>query len=325
MKTATAIAQVPPRAAAGYSCATLVAPRRWEMRDLDAPTLGPREVLIRLEGCGVCGSNLPAWEGQPWFSYPLEPGAPGHEGWGAVEACGAEVSELKVGDRVAALSYRAFATHDVAAVEQCVALPPQLDGQPFPGEPLACAFNVFRRCGIEVGQSVAVVGVGFLGALLTGLASRAGARVTAVSRRKFALEMAERFGADWTATLEELRAEEGQFDCVIEATGAAAALELCSKLVQVRGRLVIAGYHQDGPREINLQEWNWKGIDIINAHEREPAVYMEGMRLAVAEVVAGRLDPRPLYTHQIPLPEISRAFEVAHQRPEKFMKALVRI
>ena len=64
-------------------------------------------------------------------------------------------------------------------------LPASLAGQPFPGEPLGCAMNIFRRSGIEAGQTVAIVGIGFLGAILTRLAAHAGARVIAVSRRPF--------------------------------------------------------------------------------------------------------------------------------------------
>ena len=46
-----------------------------------------------------------------------------------------------------------------------------------------------------------------------------------------------------------------------------------------------------------MQLWNWRGLDVINAHERDPEVYVEGMREAVEAVAAGRLDPSPLYTH----------------------------
>src|SRR5690606_12707045 len=70
---------------------------------------GPLQVRVRLDGCGVCGSNLPVWEGRDWFTYPLEPGAPGHEGWGVVDAVGDGVDTVRVGDRVAALSYHAYA------------------------------------------------------------------------------------------------------------------------------------------------------------------------------------------------------------------------
>src|SRR5262249_20238843 len=77
----------------------------------------PGEALVKLEGCGVCGSNLPVWEGRPWFKYPLEPGTPGHEGWGVIEAVGEGVREFAVGDRVALLSAHAYAQHDFATPE----------------------------------------------------------------------------------------------------------------------------------------------------------------------------------------------------------------
>lgn len=51
-------------------------------------------VRIRMEGCGICASNLPVWQGRPWFRYPMEPGSPGHEGWGVIEEAGEGVGFL---------------------------------------------------------------------------------------------------------------------------------------------------------------------------------------------------------------------------------------
>jgi hypothetical protein len=58
----------------------------------------------------------------------------------------------------------------------------------------------------------------------------------------------------------------------------AVAADLAGELCAERGRLVIAGYHQDGMRQVNVQLWNWRGIDVINAHERDPQAYVDGMR-----------------------------------------------
>src|SRR5690606_5929206 len=129
----------------------IVAPGTIAVNDVIVREPGPGEVRSRLEGCGVCGSNLPVWEGRDWFEYPLDPGAPGHEGWGVIDAVGDEVSDLEPGDRVAALSYHAFAELDVAAASSVVRLPDTLAGMPFPGEPLGCAMNVFRRSDIQPG------------------------------------------------------------------------------------------------------------------------------------------------------------------------------
>jgi len=310
----------------------IAAPGQAIVQSAPRPEPGPGQVLLRLEGSGVCASSLPLWEGRPWFEYPQAAGAPGHEGWGRIVALGDGVADLAVGDRVAALTYRAHAEYDVAEACAVVPLPRALDGVPMPGEPLGCAVNIFRRSEIEPGQTVAIVGIGFLGALLTRLASHAGARVIAISRRPFALEMARSAGAaetivmdDHGRILEEVkRLTDGRWcERTIEAVGLQWPLDLAGEITGVRGRLVIAGYHQDGLRQVNLQLWNWRGLDVVNAHERDPAQYVAGIRAAVDLMAAGVLDPSPLFTHRFPLDRLGDALEITRQRPDGFLKALV--
>jgi len=312
--------------------AVFVNPGQIELQAVSIPTPGPDEVLVKLEGCGVCASNLPVWEGREWFHYPLAPGNPGHEGWGRIAAVGSNVRTLAVGERVAMLSYQAYAQYDVAAAAATIKLPSALAGQPFPAEPLACAMNVFVRSQIEAGQRVAIIGIGFLGALLTTLATQAGAEVIAISRRPFALEIARHYGAAHTILMEDHwqiieqvkgLTEGAGCDCVIEAVGKQWPLDLAAELTRIRGRLVIAGYHQDGPRQVNMQLWNWRGLDVINAHEREDAVYVAGMRAAVVAVATGQLDPTPLCTHKFSLSALDAALQMAATRPDGFFKALV--
>ncbi|HEY7809704.1 MAG TPA: zinc-binding dehydrogenase [Allosphingosinicella sp.] len=312
--------------------AVLEGPGRMEVREVALPEPGPGQVRVRLEGCGVCASNLTPWEGPEWMEYPGEPGGLGHEGWGVIDAVGEGVSGLSVGDRVAALSYKSYAEYDLAEADAVVRLPDSLAGQPFPGEPLGCAMNIFRRSEIEAGQTVAIVGIGFLGALLTRLATDAGARVIAISRRPFSLDVAKQFGAaelipmeDHHAIIEQVKElTDGKF-CgrVIEAVGKQWPLDLASELVKERGKLIVAGYHQDGPRQVNMWLWNWRGIDVINAHERDPAAYAQGIRDAVEAVASGRLDPTPLYTHTYPLDRLGEALDATRDRPDGFLKALV--
>jgi threonine dehydrogenase-like Zn-dependent dehydrogenase len=312
--------------------ARITAPGAARIEEVPVPAPGPGEVRVRLEGSGVCGSNGPVWEGRSWFQYPFEPGAPGHEGWGRVEYLGEGVDRLSVGERVTLLSYRAFAERDVAPADSVVPLPESLDALPFPGEALGCAVNVFRRSDVRPDHTVAVVGVGFLGALLVQLASRAGARVIALSRRPFALEIARASGADEALAIEagsdaasaaRERTEGRGFDRVIEAAGTQESLDLATALTAERGRLVIAGYHQDGPRRVDMQLWNWRGLDVVNAHERDSAVYVEGMRAAVDAVAAGQLDIAPLLTHTFPLDELGGALDAMRERRGRFLKALV--
>jgi threonine dehydrogenase-like Zn-dependent dehydrogenase len=312
--------------------AVIAQPRSARVENVVRPDPGPTQLRVKLEGCGVCGSNLPIWEGRDGFQYPLAPGAPGHEGWGVVDAVGSGVQGFKTGDRVTTLSNSAYAEYDVVGADSVVVLPPALKGKPFPGEPLGCAMNIFRRSDIHSGQTVAVIGIGFLGALVTRLAANAGARVIAISRRPFALELARKFGATecipmddhWKIIDRVKQLTGGQLcDRVIEVVGAQWPLDLAGELTRERGRLIIAGYHQDGPRQVNLQLWNWRGLDVINAHERDPKAYLEGILMAVAAVVSGRVDPTPLYTHTFKLDELNQAFEAMKKRPEGFLKGLV--
>src|SRR5436309_7812759 len=101
----------------------IAAPRSAGIDRVDVPQPGPGQVLLRLEGSGVCASSLPMWEGREWFQYPQPAGAPGHEGWGTISALGEGVSGLKEGDRVAALTYRAHAEYDIADADAVVPLP----------------------------------------------------------------------------------------------------------------------------------------------------------------------------------------------------------
>ena len=304
---------------ATMAAAVLAAPRSARVEAAPVPEPAPGEVLLRIEGCGVCGSNGPVWSGEADVAFPLAPGEPGHEPWGTVAAMGAGVEGLDVGRRVVALSYRAFAAYDVADAATVVPLPPALDEQPVPGEALGCAMNVFRRSDVRPGHRVAVVGIGFLGALLVQLCVDAGAEVVALSRRRFSLEVAERMGARAAASA---AAAGAAFDRVIEAAGTQETLDLASELVGGRGRLVIAGYHQGRVRTIDMQSWNWRGIDVVNAHERDPLEYVRGMREAVEALVAGRLDPSPLYT-RFSLDRLDAALDAARERPDGFVKAVV--
>jgi threonine dehydrogenase-like Zn-dependent dehydrogenase len=312
--------------------AVLAGPGEIRIDDVALPEPGPGQVRVRLEGCGVCASNLTPWAGPEWQQFPTEPGSLGHEGWGVIDAVGAGVTGLEVGRRVAVLSYKSYADYDIAEADAVVPLPESLAGQPFPGEPLGCAMNIFRRSDIEAGQTVAIVGIGFLGAILTRLATDAGARVIAISRRPFSLDVARQFGAaeiipmeDHNAIIERVKElTDGQFcDRVIEAVGKQWPLDLASELVKERGKLIVAGYHQDGPRQVNMWLWNWRGIDVINAHERDPKAYADGIREAVEAVASGRLDPSPLYTHTFPLARLDEALNATRDRPDGFLKALV--
>jgi threonine dehydrogenase-like Zn-dependent dehydrogenase len=312
--------------------AVVTGPGEIRIDHLPLPQPGAGQVRIKLEGCGVCASNLTPWAGPEWQHYPMEPGALGHEGWGIVDALGPGVTTVAAGDRVAALSYASYAEYDLADQNAVVPLPAALAGTAFPGEPLGCAFNIFRRAQITAGQTVAIIGIGFLGAILTRLATDAGARVIAISRRSSSLDLARSNGAeeciamvDHKAIIDRVRqlTEERFCDRVIEAVGKQWPLDLAGEMTGERGKLIVAGYHQDGPRHVNMWLWNWRGIDVINAHEREPLIYASGIREAIEAVTSGRLDLAPLVTHRYPLDRLDEALDATRDKPDGFVKAVV--
>jgi threonine dehydrogenase-like Zn-dependent dehydrogenase len=317
--------------------ATLLEPRRFQIDALEAPAPGEGEVLLKVRGCGVCGSDMGPWKGLQGIEYPMQPGAPGHEVFGTVEALGSGVQGLEPGDPVTALTYRSYSEYDVARAADVVPLPPSLSDRVVLGEPVACAVNVSHRAGVKEGDVVVLLGTGFLGALLLQLLRNPQApspsrpsKIITISRRRLSEEMAERLGVDESLTYDDdvhnrIGAVTGgrMADVVIEATGKPRPLDLGGELTRVRGRLIVAGYHQDGPRTINMQLWNWRGIDVINAHERDPAIYRRGMEEGVRLLAAGGLDLEPLITHTFPLAEINRAFATSEERPEGFLKSVV--
>src|SRR5439155_12676564 len=108
----------------------------------------------------------------------------------------------------------------------------------------------FRRSDIREGQTVAIVGIGFLGAILSKLASHGGARVIAISRREESLALARKMGARETITMDHhariigrvRELTDGRFcDRVIEAVGKQWPLDLAAELAREGGRLISAG------------------------------------------------------------------------------------
>src|SRR6188768_2543616 len=129
--------------------AVLEKPQQFLLHKTGSPPIKKNEIQIKVSGCGICASSIPVWEGREWFSYPMEPGSPGHEGWGVVADIGDGVDDIQPGDAVTFLSYHAYAEFDKAAAGSYVKLPGTFKDKPFPGEPLACAMNILYRSDIQ--------------------------------------------------------------------------------------------------------------------------------------------------------------------------------
>ncbi len=184
--------------------AVVTGPGKVRIDDVARPEPGPGQVRLRLEGCGRLRLQPDALGRARMDALPDRARRARARGLGRRRRRRRRRrGPVRSGDRVAALSYHAYAEYDVADADAVVPLPDALAGQPFPGEPLGCAMNIFRRSEIAPGQTVAIVGIGFLGAILTRLASEAGARVIAISRRPFSLDVARAMGAAETIPMDD--------------------------------------------------------------------------------------------------------------------------
>lgn len=310
--------------------AVLTGPRRFAIEELPVPEIGPDEVLLRVAACGVCASELDIYQGAAGHaSYPWRPG---HEVSGVVERAGARVAAPAPGDPVAV-----FVT--TAGYGEYVAVPA---AHCFPagdvplelalGEPLACAVNAVELAGIALADDVVIVGAGFMGQLAIRLVQLRGPRRLIVAdTRDDALARAASAGATATVnpareplaeTVLELTDGAGA-DVTIEFTGTQGALEVIGACTRMSGTLVIAGYHQGPPRQVPLADWNWNAFRIANAHFRDVATILRGLRAGMRLVSSGRLSLEGLVTHRFPLASIDEAFRTAIEKPEGFVKATV--
>jgi threonine dehydrogenase-like Zn-dependent dehydrogenase len=311
--------------------AFLVRPQLTLVREIKLSKPEGNQVLVRLQGCGICESNLSVWEGRPWFVYPREAGAPGHEGWGIVEAVGDAVTDIDVGERVAMLSGHAYAEFDIAPRDRVIALPEELDDEPFPADSCGRAISIFHRSGIRSGHSVAIVGDGLVELLLAQLAADAGAYVVMLSDRSDALQLAESMDADQTLEMTndgqdrrramELSAGRG-FDCVIELTGRERMLELATAIVAENASLVTDANPSD-VRRLRAPSWDGRDIQLIHGHEPSMTRRIADVQKAIEAALLGRLDPFPLLTHTVSLNALDQGFHMLRQRPAGFVKALM--
>src|SRR3954453_8162171 len=106
--------------------AVLAGPGQIRIEKVPRPEPERGQVRIRLEGSGVCASNLTPWAGPEWMTFPPGRGGRGPEGWGVSDTVGDEVAGLAPGDHVVSLSGNAYAEYDIADADAVVRLPDEL-------------------------------------------------------------------------------------------------------------------------------------------------------------------------------------------------------
>jgi threonine dehydrogenase-like Zn-dependent dehydrogenase len=309
----------------------LIGPRTSEVVEVETPEPGPGEVLVRVQASGVCASELHPWaDGRP--GYPLRFG---HEPMGVVAGVGAGATRFREGDRVTGLFKGAYADCCLATEDILLPVPAGVGDEAALGEPLACLVNAQRRTPVELADRVAVIGLGYMGlGMLQLLKLRGPSRIVAIDVREDARAAATRFGADEVYDPSQLppdysltsfgdwQSDRG-FEVVVEGSGTQAGLTLAGELVRAHGVLSILGYHQGGARQVDVGMWNWKAIDVVNAHVRRRADLMVSMRIGLELTAQGLIDLGALVTHRYGLDEVDRAYGDLMEKPEGFVKAIV--
>jgi len=108
-----------------------------------------------------------------------------------------------------------------------------------------------------------------------------------------------------------------------EVTGVQPALDQVGLVTRMSGTVVITGYHQGAPRTVPLGEWNWMAYRVANAHFRDVATILGGMRKGMRLLTSGRISLDGLVTHRFRLDDIGEAFRTAIAKPDGFVKATV--
>jgi 2-desacetyl-2-hydroxyethyl bacteriochlorophyllide A dehydrogenase len=315
-------------------------PHDLRLEERPLPPLGPRDVLVEVAACGLCGTDVHAVEGLISFYRP--PRVLGHEASGTVRAVGSAVRTVQPGAAVAidpslgcgACFYchegkpytcpnrvgygSGWADYEVVAEQVVYPLPPgvSLEIGAF-AEPLSCALHAVEQSGLRIGESVAIVGAGAIGLLTLLVARRGGASELIVSDPDEARrELARRLGATIVVdpTREDLpaiaRAATGGRgpDRVFEAVGAAPTIEAALELPRMGGMLVVIGV---APTAAEVR---------LRPHElfaREATIhfsYIRAFEFGRSVALLASLDLAPLLTHRFPLDQAAEALQAASSR-----------
>ena len=314
-----------------------------ELQEVESPSAGTNEVLIRVEKMAICGTDLHIYQWDEWAAGIVDPPLiPGHEFMGVIAEVGPGVRRYHVGQRVTAEGHltcgvcrncRAGRRHlcpkteglgvqrDGAFAEYVVM--PEENLWPVPDEvpdeiaafsdPLGNATHCALSFDV-VGEDVLITGAGPIGQMATAICRFVGARnVVVTDRNPRRLELAKTLGATRAVNVEETTLEEvvtdlnmaGGFDVGLEMSGSPAALLSMIQNMYNGGRIALLGFL---PPSTQL-DWNeviLKSLHIKGIYGRE----MYETWYKMTQLLRSGLDVRPALTHQLPVIEFQRGFEL---------------
>jgi L-iditol 2-dehydrogenase len=332
-----------------------------ELREAAAPDLaGPRDVLLRINTIGVCGSDIHYYtQGRVGTQVMASPLIVGHEFCGTVVKSGAEAKNLHPGQRVAVDPLVPCGTCDQCRAgrehtcrnQKFMGNPGQLQGAlveyvalpaaccfPVPDtltddeaamvEPLSVGLHATRLAQLAPGARVGVLGSGPIG-LCTMLAARAESQAAVyitdlVDER---LAMARACGATWTGNAQRedvvaaiQRLEPLGFDAVFECAGEQATIDQGLELLKPGGALLLVGIPELDRVSFNINLMRRNELRILNVRRQNHCV-----ERTIELIASGRVNVRPLVTHHFRLEETGRAFELVTSRRDGVVKAIIQI
>ena len=324
--------------------------------EVEDPPLKPNQVRIKTIYSGISrGTEMAVYRGtapfyqkrfdpvtrlfltgeEPDWRYPIPYG---YENVGEVIELGAEVTNLRLGDRV--FTYSPHQTHVVVDHGGAHRLPPGMKSEN--GLFLALlgvAYNAILDARILLGETVAIFGMGVVGLLLVQLCRRSGAtRVIGVDLLESRLAHARRLGADVALNpstgsdiaLQVRQATENRgADVVIDCTGNAAALNEAIRTVGFQGTVVAVSFLPGEARGLHLgEEFHHNRIRLISSQgvgvnpELHPR-WTSKRRLHAALEILPQLGLDGLITHRFPFDQAARAYEMVDQHPEETLQVIL--
>ena len=293
-------------------------PRSASVEELDVPSVGADEVLVRSRNVGICHSDFELYEGRYIIpvSYPI---VPGHEWSGEVAEVGSAVSNLEAGDRVVGECVvnngddhfgfsigGADAEYFVAKASWLHRIPEELSfAQGAFVEPFSVAYNATVAAGgIDASDSVAVIGGGPIGLLCTLAAATMGGAVTLIEPQEHRRALGLEIGAQ--AAVDPADVGGRRFDVVIEAAGAPGAMASAFPIAAHSARVVFVGIDIGGSAPVEI------GLIQSKALQVRGIIGSAGLwPRTIRFMAASGLDPTPLLTATFPLGEGTAALDAA--------------
>ncbi|OGD12043.1 MAG: hypothetical protein A2Y86_00950 [Candidatus Aminicenantes bacterium RBG_13_62_12] len=324
------------------------------IEDVNVPSPGRGEVLVKVRACGVCHTDLHYIDhGIPTFKEP--PVILGHEVSGTIESLGEGVRGLGQGDRVLVPPvftcgacemcrtgrenicanmimlgnhvHGAYAEYVVAPAKDVIPLPPEIDIEK--GSVISDAVStpfhaLLNRGRVRPGDKVAVFGCGGLGLNAVQVAKALGAFVIGVDRIPKKLEFAKNFGADEVLTPSEDIAKKirklsgGGVHVAVDAVGNPSVMQTAFSVLRTGGRLLVMGY-SDQNVTFNAGRIMFRELEVMGTLGCPPYLYPRLLDL----IRMGKIKVDELVTHVFPLARINDAFALLRAGEESLIRAIV--